>query len=87
MGGPPGELGSEVRSHMVVRDRIMFSLDVQRTREDAWIATGLYVNSGAVRIRVVMMDEADNGRLMIQIERRCVRRYTSSGCGRAPGRV
>jgi hypothetical protein len=28
------------------------------------------------------MDEAENGRMVIRIERRGVRRYTCSGCGR-----
>ena len=37
--------------------------------------------------RVVTMDEADDGRLRIGIERRGVRRYTCSGCGRHTGRV
>src|SRR5260221_14103980 len=33
------------------------------------------------------MDEAESGRLRIRIERRGVRRYTCSGCGRRTGRV
>jgi transposase len=33
------------------------------------------------------MDEAEPGRLTIRIERRSVRRYTCSGCGRRTGRV
>jgi len=33
------------------------------------------------------MDEGQSGRLMIEIERRGVRRYTCSGCGRRTGRV
>jgi hypothetical protein len=33
------------------------------------------------------MDEAESGRLVIRVERRGVRRYTSSGCGRRTGRV
>ena len=34
-----------------------------------------------------MMEEEANGRLVIRIERRGVRRYTCSGCGRRTGRV
>jgi transposase len=33
------------------------------------------------------MDEAESGRLVIRIERRGVRRYSCSGCGRRTGRV
>jgi hypothetical protein len=51
------------------------------------IATRLYVDSGLVGIRVVRMDERVSGRLVIRIERRGVRRYTCSGCGRRTGRV
>lgn len=42
---------------------------------------------GLSRFRVVMMEEEANGRLVIRIERRGVRRYTCSGCGRRTGRV
>ena len=34
-----------------------------------------------------MMSEAEGGRLLIRIERRGMRRYTCSGCGRRTGRV
>jgi transposase len=33
------------------------------------------------------MDEGESGQLMIRIERRGVRRYACSGCGRRTGRV
>ena len=33
------------------------------------------------------MDEAESGRLVIRLERRGVRRYTCSGCGRRTGQV
>jgi transposase len=42
---------------------------------------------GLSGFRVVTMDEADSGRLQIQIARRGVRRDTCSGCGRRTGRV
>ena len=37
--------------------------------------------------RVETMDEVENGHLVIRIERRGVRRYCCSGCGRRTGRV
>jgi transposase len=37
--------------------------------------------------RVVTMDEGESGRLLIRIERRSVRRYACSGCGRRTSRV
>ena len=42
---------------------------------------------GLSGFRVVTMDEAEDSRLTIRIERRGVRRYTCSGCGRRAGRV
>ena len=42
---------------------------------------------GLSRFRVVMMEEEASGRLVIRIERRGVRRYTCSGCGRRARRV
>ena len=42
---------------------------------------------GLAGFRVVTMDEAADSRLTIRIERRGVRRYTCSGCGRRTGRV
>jgi transposase len=42
---------------------------------------------GLSGFRVVTMDEGEAGRLLIHIERRGVRRYTCSGCGRRTGRV
>ncbi len=42
---------------------------------------------GLSGFRVVAMDEAENGRLTIRIERRGGRRYACSGCGRRTGRV
>jgi len=42
---------------------------------------------GLSGFRVVTMDESESGRLVIRIERRGVRRYTCSGCGRRTGRV
>ncbi len=42
---------------------------------------------GLSGFRVVTMDEAEDSRLTIRIERRGVRRYTCSGCGRRTGRV
>jgi transposase len=48
-------------------------------RDFAWIL-------GLLRFRVVTMEEAES-RLRIRIERRGVRRYVCSGCGRRTGRV
>jgi transposase len=42
---------------------------------------------GLSGFRVVTMDEAANGRLVIRIERRGVRRHPCRGCGRRTGRV
>lgn len=42
---------------------------------------------GLSGFRVVTVDEREDGRLVIQIERRGVRRYTCSGCGRRSGHV
>ena len=42
---------------------------------------------GLSGFRVVTMEQAANGRLVIRIERQGVRRYTCSGCGRRIGRV
>ena len=42
---------------------------------------------GLSGFRVVTVDEGTSGRLVIRIERRGVRRYTCSGCGRRTGRV
>lgn len=42
---------------------------------------------GLSGFRVVTIDEGEIGRLVIQIERRGVRRYTCSGCGRRSGHV
>jgi len=42
---------------------------------------------GLSGFRVVTMEEDQDGRLTIRIERRGVRRYTCSGCGRRTGRV
>lgn len=42
---------------------------------------------GLSGFRVVTMDEAEDRRLTIRIERGGVRRYTCSGCGRRTGRV
>ena len=42
---------------------------------------------GLSGFRVVAIDAAESGRLTIRIERRGVRRYTCSGCGRRTGRV
>jgi transposase len=53
---------------------------VESQRNGTWIL-------GLSRFRVVMMEEEANGRLVIRIERRGVRRYTCSGCGRRTGRV
>jgi hypothetical protein len=41
---------------------------------------------GLSGFRVVAMDERASGQLVIRIERRGVRRYTCSGCGRRTGR-
>ncbi len=67
---------------------MVFSLDVLHNkggrvgsrRDCTWIL-------GLSGFRVVTMDEHESGRLVIQIERRGVRRYTCSGCGRRTGRV
>ena len=37
--------------------------------------------------RVVQMERQDDGRLVIEIERRGLRRFVCSGCGRRTGRV
>ena len=42
---------------------------------------------GLSGFRVVTINEAEDRRLTIRIERRGVRRYTCSGCGRCTGRV
>jgi hypothetical protein len=42
---------------------------------------------GLSGFRVVAMAEAESDRLTIRIERRGVRRYACSGCGRRTGRV
>ena len=42
---------------------------------------------GLSGFRVVAMEEAESSRLTIRIERRGVRRYACSGCGRRTGRV
>lgn len=42
---------------------------------------------GLSGFRVVTMDEGESGRLVIRIERRGVRRYACSGCGRCTGHV
>jgi transposase len=42
---------------------------------------------GLSGFRVVTMDEGESGRLVLRIERRGVRRYACSGCGRRTGRV
>ena len=42
---------------------------------------------GLTDYRVVELTRDDNGRLVIDIERRGIRRYVCSGCGRRTGRV
>src|SRR5712692_9792825 len=42
---------------------------------------------GLTTYRVVELERADDGRLVIEIERRGIRRYVCSGCGRRTGRV
>ena len=42
---------------------------------------------GLTMYRVVKLERADDGRLVIEIERRGIRRYVCSGCGRRTGRV
>ena len=42
---------------------------------------------GLSGFRVVTLDEGESDRLVIQIERPGVRRYTCSGCGRRTGQV
>ena len=37
--------------------------------------------------RVVQMERQDDGRLVIEVERRGLRRFDCSGCGRRTGRV
>jgi hypothetical protein len=37
--------------------------------------------------RVVALERGDNGRLVIEVERRGIRRYVCSGCGRRTGRA
>jgi len=37
--------------------------------------------------RVVALERGDNGRLVIEVERRGIRRYVCSGCGRRTGRI
>ena len=37
--------------------------------------------------RVVALEPQDDGRLVIAVERRGIRRYVCSGCGRRTGRV
>jgi hypothetical protein len=42
---------------------------------------------GLTEYRVVELGREDDGRLMIALERRGIRRYVCSGCGRRTGRV
>jgi len=42
---------------------------------------------GLSGFRVVSMDEGESGQLVIQIERRGVRRYPRKGCGHRTGHV
>ena len=42
---------------------------------------------GLTEYRVVALEREDDGRLVIEIERRGIQRYVCSGCGRRTGRV
>ena len=42
---------------------------------------------GLTEYRVVELEREDDGRLVIAVERRGIRRYVCSGCGRRTGRV
>ncbi len=47
----------------------------------------MYVDLGLTDYRVVKLTCDDDGRLVIAIERRGIRRYVCSGCGQRTGRV
>ena len=54
------------------------------------IATGLYLDLGFARFRVVSIERdaaGEESRLRLQVERRGIRRYACGGCGRRTGRV
>ena len=53
---------------------------MESLRDRTWIL-------GLTEYRVVELERADDGRSVIDIERRGTRRYVRSGCGRRTGRV
>lgn len=92
---PPPVLGGRIASRAAVIER-----DPTGHRKTRWCSLcvaqqGGHVGSlrdctwvlGLPDYRVVEMERQNDGRLVIEVERRGIRRYVCSGCGRRTGRV